>query len=58
MEIALGGLGWSPNTFWDSTLPELFAAMDGWRKIHGEPEDDFMGRDEFEGMMKRFPDDS
>lgn len=58
MELALGGLGWTPDTFWNATLPELFAAMDGWNKMHGDPKEESMGRGEFEEMMKRFPDAS
>lgn len=27
--MAVGGLGWSPATFWRSTLAELFMAFDG-----------------------------
>lgn len=58
MEFALGILGWTPDAFWDATLPELFAAMDGWNKIHGGNEEEYMNRDELEEMMKRFPDGS
>lgn len=56
MELALGGLGWTPDTFWNATLPELFAAMDGWNKMHGDPEEDSMSQDELDEMMERFPD--
>ena len=56
MELALGGLGWTPDTFWSATLPELFAAINGWNNMHGDPEQDSMNREELEEMMKRFPD--
>lgn len=28
MEAAIGGLGWTPETFWTATFPEFFAAVD------------------------------
>jgi hypothetical protein len=27
--------GWTPETFWKSTLREYLAALDGWNEAHG-----------------------
>ena len=33
--MALGGLGWSPDTFWGATLFELGCALEGFRVANG-----------------------
>lgn len=50
MEIALGVLGWTPETFWQATTREFWSAWAGWRranvssKDHGKiPEDEIDG---------------
>ena len=35
MQLGLGWLGWSPETFWNSTLKELVAGVDGYMEAHG-----------------------
>jgi uncharacterized phage protein (TIGR02216 family) len=56
MEIALGVLGWSPETFWKATMHEFIAALDGRRKSMEKPVDQSMTRDEYNEMKRRFPD--
>ncbi len=33
MEFALGVLHWTPETFWNSTPSEFWAAFTGWKKV-------------------------
>ena len=40
MRVALGALGWSPDTFWRSTPHELFAAVDGSNMAQGGKDPD------------------
>jgi len=59
MRAGMGMLRWSPDTFWNATLPELVAAADGYRLAHGE-EVDFdvsFGRRDLERLMALYPDD-
>lgn len=57
MELAMGGLEWSPAVFWSATPHELFAAIDGKREANGVEEAPVPPtRAEVEAMMKRFPD--
>ncbi len=56
MEVGLGVLGWTPHAFWAATPRELWAAYDGWRRIHGFDTRAGVVRDEFEAMKRRFPD--
>ncbi len=34
MEIALGILGWAPETFWQATPREFWSAWAGWRRLN------------------------
>lgn len=53
MEVALGLLGWSPETFWDSGMLELVTAMKGWQRAHGIQARSPMGRAEYEAFKKK-----
>lgn len=33
--VAVGGLGWSPKTFWRSTVGEFVMAVDGHNQTQG-----------------------
>jgi len=33
--VAIGGLGWSPKTFWRATLAEFVMALDGHNQVQG-----------------------
>ena len=48
MRLGLGELRLAPDQFWSMTLRELAAAL---------PAPDVMARDDFDRLMKRFPDD-
>ena len=51
MEAALGIVGWSPETFWDSGPLELNAALVGWNRANGaEAGPQPMDREGFEKM--------
>ena len=59
MELGLGVMGLPARDFWAMTMPEFFAALDGWKEMRGL--DDGGGqtapvRAELAEMMRRFPD--
>lgn len=35
MQVALGAIGWPPETFWRATPLELLAAVRGWQEKQG-----------------------
>lgn len=56
MRFALGMLGWTPETFWNSTPPELRLAFEGFAKMHGldkAKENAPVTSDELEELEKR-----
>lgn len=54
MEMGLGALGLAPATFWTLTPRELQAALRGKFAIAATGE--APARDEFEALMRRYPD--
>ena len=36
MRLGMGELGWTPDVFWSSTLPDLYAALRGRRESQQE----------------------
>ena len=57
MEIALGKMGISPRDFWDMSLFELYAAINGFAEFHGGGNQNSpMTRAELEDLMERYPD--
>lgn len=55
LEFALGVLNWSPAVFWNATMHELIAAINGRKSAKPEKEGP-LNRDEYEEMKRRFPD--
>jgi uncharacterized phage protein (TIGR02216 family) len=53
MDVALGGLGLSPDVFWAMTLKELAAAIRG---CYGLSLVAPLSRSDLDAMMQRFPD--
>lgn len=52
--IAVGGLGWSPKTFWKATIAEFFMALEGHNETHRiKPKP--MTRAEFEALAEDHP---
>lgn len=57
MEIGLGKMGISPRDFWDMSLFELYAAINGFAEFHsGGRKPTPLTRDELEDLMERYPD--
>lgn len=57
MEIGLGILQLSPRAFWDMSLPELYAAIDGISEYNsGGKKTQPMTRDELTELMELYPD--
>lgn len=58
MEFCLGVLGWAPEAFWNATVAEATAAVDGWRRQngHGTRIPDYPDAAFMEMMRARFPD--
>lgn len=56
--VCTGMMGWPPQVFWDSTMPEICVAIDGWLAATGRatrradrPAADFLTQ-----MLEKFPD--
>jgi uncharacterized phage protein (TIGR02216 family) len=57
MESALGGLGWSPSTFWAATPHELNAAIIGFERANTpRTKPDLPSKEGIEAIMDKFPD--
>lgn len=48
---------WPPHVFWQSTLAEITAAVDGHIEAHCATRDEAMSRDELEDLKRQFPDE-
>jgi hypothetical protein len=55
VEVCCGVLRWPPAEFWQSTLAEIAAAVDGYIEAHSA-DDDVMTRDDLEAMKRQYPD--
>ena len=56
MQICCGMIGWTPETFWTSSLLEVFIAMDGFKEFNTTKNDDPLDRDELNKLMELYPD--
>ena len=58
MELGLGVMGLPARDFWAMTMPEFFAALDGWKEMNGMDGGGASApvRAELADMMRRFPD--
>ena len=59
MRLGLGVLRLGPDAFYATTLPELYAAIDGYLEARGigpVPAGDPLTRDELLQLMRRYPD--
>ena len=57
MEICVGMMGWQPETFWDSSLNEIFIAIDGFLEFNGANKERPMDKEELKSLMELYPDD-
>ncbi len=58
MKFAFGVLRISPDIFWNMTMIEFLAALDGYKSTLPKPKkDESLSRKEFEQMLQMFPDD-
>lgn len=57
-KTAIAYLGWSPETFWKSTIVEYFAAIEGYNEMQsgktGMPPP--LDRSEYELLKQKYPD--
>lgn len=56
MEIGFGILHLPPSEFWQMSLPELYAAIDGVAEYSGSRKEKPLSRDELQDLMERYPD--
>lgn len=57
MRLCMGALGWPPAVFWDATLIECFAAIDGMADFHGaKPPPSGPPKAKVDEMLLRYPD--
>ena len=56
MEVCIGMIGWTPNTFWQSTLNEIYPAIDGFMEFNGAKTEKPMTSDELDNLMELYPD--
>lgn len=55
MRIGLGGLGWPPQVFWDSTLTEFCEAIEGKNEASGGKREVAAPSDEdLQELIKRY----
>ena len=56
MEIGLGMLHIPPNEFWNMSLTELNASIDGFLEFSGYRKKDSMTNEELHELMELYPD--
>lgn len=56
MKLALGKMGMRPDDFWNMSLIEFYAAMDGFAEFHSGGKPPPLRRDELEDLMELYPD--
>lgn len=58
MRVGLGHMGIAPSAFWDYTLSEWVATIDGYRKKNGGgAEVEPLSKPELSKLMEMYPDD-
>lgn len=57
MEVCIGMIGMRPKDFWDSSIQEIFSAMDGFMEFNGGKQETPLGRDELNDLMELYPDE-
>ena len=57
MEICIGMLGWTPNSFWDATLHEVYPAIEGFMEFNGGKKERPMNKNELSDLMELYPDE-
>jgi hypothetical protein len=53
MEFAFGVLKWTPDTFWNASMPELMCALNGWKKANRPQTKSSMDREQYIKMRDR-----
>jgi len=56
MQIALGKMRMSASEFWDMSLQEFYAALNGFAEFHSGGKPPPLGKDELEELMELYPD--
>ena len=56
MKVGLGHMGILAPMFWDYTLVEWIAAIEGYRNKHGISDVTSMSRSRFNHLMEKYPD--
>lgn len=56
MKMAFGKMGIRPDDFWNMSLMEFYAAMDGFAEFHSGGKPPPLRRDELEDLMELYPD--
>tara|TARA_B100000519_G_scaffold203105_2_gene224107 strand:+ start:812 stop:985 length:174 start_codon:yes stop_codon:yes gene_type:complete len=57
MEICLGMIGWKPKEFWESSLHEIFPAIDGFIEFNGGAKEKPLTSSELKDLMELYPDE-
>ena len=57
MEICIGMIGWTPNSFWDATLNEVYPAIEGFMEFNGGKKERPMNKNELSDLMELYPDE-
>ncbi len=56
MQIALGKMQMRPKDFWDMSMIEFNAALNGFADFHSGGRSSPLGKSELDDMMERYPD--
>ena len=57
MEICLGMIGWTPSVFWNSTLQEIYPAIEGFMEFNGGKQEKPMTKGELDDLMELYTDE-
>jgi uncharacterized phage protein (TIGR02216 family) len=56
MEICMGMIGMAPSEFWNASVVEIHAAIEGFMEFNTDGSAAPMRRDELQDLMERYPD--
>jgi len=56
MQIDLGKMGMSPETFWGMSFLEFYMAVEGFAEFHSGGKAPPLSKGELEDLMERYPD--
>tara|TARA_B100001093_G_scaffold345416_1_gene330110 strand:- start:1099 stop:1269 length:171 start_codon:yes stop_codon:yes gene_type:complete len=56
MQIGLGKMQMRPDDFWNMSLVEFYAALDGFAEFYSSGKPPPLNKNELQDLMERYPD--